>query len=110
MDPHIDRPRPAFWLGTAALALLVGIGAYYLGLAHGSALDVADTGRRWHVGFPFGALFLLFWLFVIGRGLFWGWGCGGWRYRRYASWYDDPSRWDEWHRRAHDQMNRPPAT
>jgi len=67
-----------------------------------------------------GPLFgLIFFIFVM-RAIFWGlfgFGCGwGWRrrWRHYDGSYDPdygPSRFDDWHRRAHDRMrdDRGPA-
>jgi hypothetical protein len=50
------------------------------------------------------------------RALFWGlcgfgWGWGWRRWRYYDGPYDGPSRFDEWHRRAHERMrdDRAPA-
>jgi len=72
--------------------------------------------RPWRFGF-FGPLFgILFFVFLM-RTLFWGlcgFGLGGgWRRRwRYYDYPDaGPSRFDDWHRRAHEQMrdDRAPA-
>jgi len=46
-------------------------------------------------------MFIFFWAFVA-RGLWWGWGPR--RYWQRGDGLDDRERFDEWHRRAHDQM------
>jgi hypothetical protein len=100
--------------------VLVGVGAYNLGVSHGVAVNpqiaagttpggppvvVYPYGYGWHrpfgVGFLFPLLFFGFW-FLAARALFWrgGWrgygpGCGG---------YGAPSGLEHWHRRVHDQM------
>lgn len=109
------RPRrPGRWFPWAAAALLsvaVGILAYSAGVSQGAGAQAAGDGvRHWHAGFPFFALFGLFWLMFIVRALYWGacWGWGPRYYRRYDAWYDDPARWDEWHRRAHE--HNPPRS
>ena len=79
--------------------------AYSAGVSQGAgAQAVGDGVRHWHWGFPFFALFGLFWLMFLVRALYWGacWGWGPRYYRPYDAWYDDPARWDEWHRRAHE--------
>jgi hypothetical protein len=97
------------WAVAAVLAAIVGVVAYNLGLDRAASAAPIAEGRYWHGGFfPFGLLFL-FWIgaFLL-RGLFWG-RCWGPRFRGryYDAWYDDPARWDEWHRRAHEHMNTP---
>jgi hypothetical protein len=108
MDEQFRTSRWVPWAAAAALAVVVGLIAYNLGLDRAAADGAIAQGRHWRIGFPFGALFL-FWIgALLLRGLFWG-GCWGPRFRgRYRdAWYDDPARWDEWHRRAHDHMNAP---
>jgi hypothetical protein len=101
-DPGSPRWRP--WLGAAILAAIVGITAYSVGLHQAAPLAAGGVPVRWHGGFPFGGILLLWLAFLLFRGFFWSCG-GGWRYRhRYDAWYDDPARWDEWHRRAHEHM------
>lgn len=110
--------RSQNWLVAVAvlLGLIVAVGAYDVGLMQGAARAAAAAGadaagavppyywygwgwhRPWGFGFGF-PLFILFW-FVIARGFLWG---GPWRRR----WYHDHHDWDEWHRRAHEQMNAP---
>ncbi|HXD19827.1 MAG TPA: hypothetical protein VN654_22585 [Vicinamibacterales bacterium] len=62
--------------------------------------------RPWRVGFFGPLLTILFFVFVlrvIFSGLFgWGWR-RRWRYYGYPD--DGPSRFDEWHRRAHARMH-----
>ena len=104
-------PRWAPWAAAALLSVGVGAAAYSLGAQQAAAAagSAAWTGRHWHWGFfPFFPLMWLFsfWIsFALIRGLG-GWGWHRRRYYRggYDAWYDDPSRWDEWHRRAHEQM------
>lgn len=101
------------WLaiGFVACSVLVGIAAYSIGLSQGAAHAAVAAGassaewewhRHWGVGFPFG-FFILFWfVLMMVRGVFWG---GPWYRRRWHyDWDDDPRRFDEWHRRAHEQM------
>lgn len=102
------------WVGTAfAVLVAVGIGmaAYQAGVAHGLALQVpAGTAlpvvpygwhyRPWGFGL-FGPLFFILLWFVVMRSVFWG-GHRGW-YSRHRDGYV-PSRFDEWHRRAHERM------
>ena len=62
----------------------------------------------------FGPLLGIFLFVFLLRALFWG-ACGwGWRRRWGYDGYPDygPSRFDEWHRRAHDRMrdDRAPST
>src|SRR4051812_45106452 len=94
----------------AAVAIVTGIVAYQFGVSHGLAMSTrtAFPGpgvpygwyRPWGFGFPF--LFIALW-FLLLRGLFWG---GRWHRRHWDHLgpRDVPSRFDEWHRRAHEQM------
>jgi hypothetical protein len=97
----------------------VGTTAYRAGVMRGLAdagrLAVPDPGTVpvpygyyapfWILGpwgfAPGGFLFPLLFigvLFVLLRGLFWGRGCGG-----HGRWSTElPSRFEEWHRRAHE--------
>ena len=94
--------------------LAIGIAAYNLGWSNGAAQVAAANGtlppyaygwgwhRPWGFGFPI--FFLLFFWLAIARSFFW-WG--PWRGRRhYWRDYDDRDRFEEWHRRAHDRMQR----
>jgi hypothetical protein len=115
-------------------AVAIGAIAYQAGVAHGIAVQpppaVAAPGAPgapavpapyyayryygpWRFGF-FGPLFGILFFFFILRFLFWGlcgfgWGWRRWRYYDYPG--DGPSRFDEWHRRAHERMrdDRAPA-
>ena len=94
-------------IGVLALATLAGVStySYNAGLAQGlseSGRTIAFAPRPWGFGFgffPIFPLFVIFFWFVILRGLFWR---GPWGHRR---WYYDgvPPAFDEWHRRAHDR-------
>ena len=54
--------------------------------------------RGWGLGPLFPLMFIFFWFFLV-RSL--GWGPPRWAYRGRAF---DREDFDEWHRRAHDQM------
>jgi hypothetical protein len=96
------------------IAVGIGTGAYQAGVAHGLALQIPEGTTPpalpygwygwygWHRpwGFGFGPLFFLLICFLFFRGLFWG-GHRRWHYRH---WDEVPSRFDDWHRRAHEQM------
>jgi hypothetical protein len=93
---------------TIAIAAIVGVGAYQLGLAHGAA--VTGTAAAPAVYYPFfwggfGFIFPLLFLFLIfglARAAFWGGrGYGGWG--RGPNGGDGPSRLEEWHKRAHGE-------
>jgi hypothetical protein len=102
------------WIAAAAVvaSLIIGVLSYNAGVAQGMAHAAAAAGaapfppyayawgwyRPWGFGFPW--LFLLF-AFLLLRGCFWG---GPWRRRWY--YYGDhvPPSFDEWHKRAHEQM------
>ena len=113
------------WLVVAFLAggLLIGVAGYTVGLSQGAARAAISAGAnidaldaywsRGHFhgwwGFPFGPIIaIFFWLWII-RAVFWGFrGPWGWRRRwHYYPYDDDPRRFDEWHRRAHDRMREP---
>jgi hypothetical protein len=113
MSDQTSYPRWAPWVAALAISAAVGWAAYSAGLQQGGGL--AATGRPLHVHpfFPFGWLFGFFVILFIVRAF--AWGCGGpWRRRYYdrgsGAWYDDPARWDEWHRRAHEHMKDGPNT
>ena len=96
------------------IAAAVGVVSYNAGVSHGIAMaPVAGAPaagavpyvfyRPWGWGWGFGPLFFLgFWfmMLLVFRGLFWGGmyrRCGygpGWR----------ANAFDEWHRRAHEEM------
>ena len=112
----------------AALAVLVlagaaaiAIGAYNAGMAQGfvesgRVLAAPPAGtqyvyvwpRPWGFGFfpIFPIFFLLFFFFVV-RGLLWR---GPWRGGRGPGHGGVPPRFEEWHRRAHEEMERQPAS
>jgi hypothetical protein len=100
------------------LAIGVGVLSYTAGVSHGLAIAPAvgapSTGavpyayyRPWGWGWGFAPLFFLgfwFFMFAVFRGFFWGGTyrrCGygpGWREQRV----------DDWHRHAHEEMNKKP--
>jgi hypothetical protein len=105
------------WVAAAVVAVIaLGVGAvgYNIGVSHGLALAAPAAGapggavpyvlyRPWGFGFGFGPLFFLVLFFFVLRPLLWG---GFYRRRwRHAQWYGVPPRFEEWHRRAHEQMN-----
>jgi hypothetical protein len=96
------------------VALLVGALGYNIGISHGLAMAAPAPGapgvavpymwyRPWGFGFGFGPLFFLLLFFFVFRPLVWG----GFYHRRWdhAGPYQIPPRFEEWHRRAHEQMN-----
>ncbi len=121
---HGRFSRWAVVLPAALVAVVVGYGAYNLGLSHGLAANAALTAataaaapapgvapvfvypygwhRPWGPGFLFPFLAVAFW-FVVVRALFRG---GPWRARRWHGAGPDevPPMFDRWHRRAHEQM------
>ena len=127
------RRRWATGLAVAVLVTLAGIIAYNVGVSHGvaqTAIAQAVSGQTpqapiapppyaypywgWHrpwgfgFGFPFFLLFIFLW-FAVFRGLFWGWGGRYWRHRYYMGPAGIPPAFDEWHRRAHEQMKEGPS-
>jgi hypothetical protein len=99
------------------LAAIVGVLSYNAGVAHGLAIAPALANapvppvvpywayRPWGGGFGWGPVFfLLFFWFVMFRVFAWG----GFRRR---GWYGPGAYglrdFDEWHRRAHEAMNKP---
>src|SRR3954454_9128162 len=98
----------------AVVAIATGLLGYQLGVSHGLAVSgqlaqgAVPYGyyRPWGFGFGFPFLFIALWFFVL-RGLFWG---RGWRRGYYGGPHAMQARFDEWHRRAHEQMtSEPPA-
>jgi hypothetical protein len=99
------------WVIAAVVTLGVGIAAYNAGVSHGLAFNpnIPATsawwgGRPWlhpsGFGFPlFPLFFVFFWIFVA-RALFWR---GGWH--RHGG-RPSAADFDQWHRDAHDRMNR----
>jgi hypothetical protein len=104
-------------LGMVLIAIAVGTVAYNAGLSHGFAMSAPAAGGaqgapiyyRYHPwGFGFFPLGILFFWFFVARLFFWG-GFGR-RWHRgpyYPGPYDAPSL-EDWHRRAHEQMNNQP--
>ncbi|HEU4396644.1 MAG TPA: hypothetical protein VFU54_02255 [Actinomycetota bacterium] len=115
----------------------IGVAAYNAGVSEGVADGLRQSGQdtqmvrvvgpRFGHGygygygfFPFGLI--LFPLLVIGvillvRGVFWrgrwggpGYGPGGWGYGPPGPWgHGGPQRFEEWHRRQHDQPSDQPS-
>lgn len=97
------------------LAAAVGVVSYNAGVSHALAVAPAAGApaagavpfvivRPWGWGWGFGPLFFLgFWflMFAVFRGLFWG---GMYRRRGYGPGWREQA-FDEWHRRAHQEMN-----
>ena len=106
------------FLAIVVLGGLIAVGAYDAGASQAvvqavpaaSGVPVVYYGHPygWGFGFfPFGFLFPIFGIFLffaLLRGIFGGWGRG---YYGHRGWYGDgqqhdvPSRFDEWHKRAH---------
>jgi len=102
-------------IGAAAYSVGVNQGAAHAAIAAGANADTVDAYWSWnhgrlYWGFPFGPILaLFFWVWLI-RAVIWGFGGPwGWRRRwhRYYDYYDDPRRFDEWHRRAHERDGAP---
>jgi len=97
-------------LAALLLSALVGVFAYNLGVSHGLAQVAVAEGtpspfiygwhRPWGFGFGFPLLFLFFGWMLLSRRLWWG----PWHGRRYYGRYGVPPAFDDWHRRAHEQM------
>jgi hypothetical protein len=121
-DQSLDqRSRYGRGFGVLLIVLLVALGSaavsYNLGLTRGLAQAAAAGGaglvpppyygyyygpRPWGFGLFGPLLFFAFW-FVAIRGLFWR---GSW----YRGRRGGMSRFDDWHRQAHERMkNEPPA-
>jgi hypothetical protein len=112
------RFRIVAMVSAVLVAAVVGVLSYDAGVAHGIAISPALANapvppfapywayRPWGWGFGFGPVFfLLFVWFVMFRTFAWsgvrrrGWYRGGP--------YEVPPQFDEWHRRAHEGMNKP---
>ena len=99
------------------IALAVGAVGYDIGVSHGLAIAAPAAGapgaavpymsyRPWGFGFGFGPLLFLLLFFGLFRSLLWR---GAYRGRwHHAGARCVPPRFEEWHRRAHEQMNNPP--
>lgn len=105
------------WIaGVTAVVIAVAAGAvgYNIGVSHGLAIAAPVAGgpgaiapymwyRPWGFGFGFGPLFFVLLFFLVLRPLLWGgFYRRGWRG---AHPYEMSPRFEEWHRRAHEQMN-----
>jgi hypothetical protein len=129
MDSESRMRRWAIVVLAVVAAIAIGATAYQAGVSRGIALQPpaatapgAPGGAQavpppapypyyayhyygpWRFGF-FGPLLTIFLFVFLFRMLAWGFGGWGWR-RRYWR-YDPelgPSRFDEWHRRAHERM------
>jgi hypothetical protein len=128
MHGDSGKRRWAIALLVLLAAAAIGAVAYQVGVSHGLALrppvvaappaaggPAAIPGpyvypaypygyyRPWRFGFFGPFLFVLFW-FVIFRGMFrMGGGWPRWHHGDPDYW---PGRFDEWHRRAHERMQR----
>ena len=129
MDSESRMRRGAIVAVAVVAAVAIGATAYQAGVSQGIAMQPpaaiaqgAPGGAQavpppatypyypyhyygpWRFGF-FGPLLTVFLFVFLFRTLAWGVGGWGWR-RRY--WHYDPelgpSRFDEWHRRAHERM------
>jgi hypothetical protein len=128
--------RRAMVIGTVLLAILaavgIGVAVYNAGVDQGVAEGLRQSGQAVRVigprfghgygygFFPFG--FILFPLLVIGiillvRGAFWRgrwggpgpYGPGGYGWGAPGPWGQyGPPRFEEWHRRQHDEPGEPP--
>ena len=124
----MNDARTRWILGAAALVLAVTIGAiaYDVGVSHGAARMAASEsagavtnatappvapyrdrdgwrGHGWDYFPLFPLMFIFFWMFCFR--LFWWGGWWGWPwYGPYSRGPRDRETFDEWHRRAHDQM------
>ena len=117
MSPRASRSYWAFGLLALALTITAAVVAYNAGLSQGLAEVATGPGNATPPPYPYGwhrpfvvwplfpLLFIFFWAFVA-RAFWWGWGWGPRRYWSHGYGPDDRERFDEWHRRAHDQMNK----
>jgi hypothetical protein len=98
----------------AGIAIAAGAIGYHVGVAHTLAIAAPPPGatgavvpymwyRPWGFGFGFGPLFFLLLFFLVLRPLVWGGFYGRRACYRHAG--GIPPRFEEWHRRAHAQMN-----
>ena len=115
MNSRSSRSNWALALLALAFTAILAVLAYNAGIAQGAAQLPAVSANvtpppyayGWHRPWGFFPIvpfvFLFFWFFVA-RALWWGWGPR--RYWRHGYFPDDRERFDEWHRRAHDQMSK----
>jgi hypothetical protein len=125
MNAQSGTSRWILGLIVSLAVVLVGVGAYNLGVSHAVAINLPaaagaapGTGpgtpplvvypyaygwhRPWGFGFLFPFLFFGFW-FLVARAFFWR---GRWYRHRfdYYGTHQVPPGFEEWHRRAHEQM------
>jgi hypothetical protein len=114
--------RRLAWAAIAAAllgALVVGVASFNAGVSHGLAISPALANaqpgvvvpygwyRPWGFGFGVGPLFLVLFSFLALRMVLHG---GPHRRRWHAGdERDAPPFFEDWHRRAHERMNRGPA-
>ena len=120
----MNETRYRWVLGAAAVVLAVTLSAiaYDIGFSQGAARAVASSASatagtqptpppeayewRGHRGWGsplFPMLFIFFWVFLFSRFWWWGGPPRPW-WRHYYGGPSDRETFDEWHRRAHDQM------
>jgi hypothetical protein len=113
----MNETRNSWIFGVAALVMLLAFTAvaYNLGVSEGlvraganaSAAAPAAAYYGWHRGWAMGPLFplllIFFWFFLM-RVFWWGGWWGGPRPWHFYRGPYDRETFDEWHRRAHDQM------
>lgn len=124
VDMNGNRRGRGWIVATGAILLtaVVGIVAYNFGvsegLAHaGNADAFVGRHRPWigGLGFLFPLFFVFLWMGLF-RALWWGGSGGPWGWRRHYYYPDGPygpdpwhRRFDEWHRRAHEEMKETPS-
>ena len=123
-------------LAATLLAVVVGVASYNAGVSHGLAVAAPAAAaaaqgqapapgvpgvpyypyyygwhRPWGFGFfPFGFLMIFFWIALFRLAFGWGWRRRYYGGGPYCGSYGGPAGFDEWHRRAHEQMaGQPPA-
>lgn len=115
MNPRSPRPHWALGLLALAFTVTLAVVAYNAGLSEGVTQVAAGAANvtppsspyGWHRPFGlwplFPLMFIFFWA-MVARTFWWGWGPR--HYWRQRDGLDDCERFDEWHRRAHDQMSK----
>ncbi len=114
----MNRTRVTAIVSAIVFALIVGSIAYYIGVNYGlrqsGAVVMAPGGahphyvmRPWGVGYFFAPIFVVFFWFLIARSFFWRGGHG--HYHGGCGSCGD-SRFDDWHRRAHERMAQEPVS
>ena len=107
---HRHFPAWAPWLLAVVLSVVLGVAAYRAGVAHGLAVNPSAplAGMGWwaYGAHPFGFVLPLFFVFVwivVAKMFFWR---AGW-HRHGLGPMGSSERLDQWHREAHERMNRP---